>query len=258
VARILAVDDEPDLLLLLEATLRRAGHDVIAATTGEAAVAAVRDLRPALVVLDLALPGADGWSVLAQLRAHECEHVRATPVVMLTATNAAEAQARGAIEGAVCWLTKPVSVDRVLGAVEDALREPVEAQRQRARHRALRTIARIEGGAPDPAEDPPPHPHPRFAGLERRADPPPRLQGQSARDGTNGLQRLTARQRTVLTMVGRTPTIQAAAKALGVNRSSLYATIRRAAQRLGLPSASALIEQVRQSERAERAPEREP
>ena len=67
--RVLVVDDEPDIVALVAYHLARAGYRVSTAATGDDALRATREERPALVVLDLMLPGMSGFDVLEQLRA---------------------------------------------------------------------------------------------------------------------------------------------------------------------------------------------
>ncbi|MEO6878581.1 MAG: response regulator, partial [Gemmatimonadaceae bacterium] len=81
--RILVVDDEPDIVALVAYHLVKAGYRVSTASTGLDALDAARQERPALVVLDLMLPGASGYDVLEQLRAGAA--TREIAVLMLTA-----------------------------------------------------------------------------------------------------------------------------------------------------------------------------
>lgn len=69
VARILAVEDNPDNLELMTYLLQASGHAVISAMTGESGIALARSEQPALVILDIQLPDTDGYQVLSQLRA---------------------------------------------------------------------------------------------------------------------------------------------------------------------------------------------
>ncbi|NHW87482.1 response regulator transcription factor, partial [Escherichia coli] len=67
-ARLLVVEDDPNILELLSASLRFAGFDVATATSGSAALSAARDHRPDLVVLDVMLPDLDGFEVIRMMR----------------------------------------------------------------------------------------------------------------------------------------------------------------------------------------------
>jgi CheY-like chemotaxis protein len=68
-ALVLIVEDDPDVRNLISLRVKNLGHDVVTASTGEEALEVARRLSPALVVLDIGLPGIDGWEVLRRLRA---------------------------------------------------------------------------------------------------------------------------------------------------------------------------------------------
>jgi CheY-like chemotaxis protein len=244
-ATILVVDDEPDLALLAKVNLERHGHCVITAHDGDAALTAVGETAPDVLLLDVMMPETDGWTVLERLKAHGDERVRTIPVIMLTAIGEPIAKARGGIEGAVRWLTKPVDADELVAAVADAMDEPEPAQRRRAQSEALVRLARIERGDAD--DRPPPAPGPKLTSLER-----PRPVRVSARRGRRtyadiepGFSELTIIQRHVLEVLRTAPTAQAAAAELGTSRSSMYASLRRAARRLGFDGVSDLLEVLR-------------
>ena len=90
-AKLLVVDDEPNIRELLSASLRFAGFDVTTAEDGWRALDVADDLRPDLIVLDVMMPGLDGFSVLRQLR----ERRRHVPVIFLTAKDATEDRVHG-------------------------------------------------------------------------------------------------------------------------------------------------------------------
>jgi two-component system, OmpR family, phosphate regulon response regulator PhoB len=106
-ARVLVVDDEPDIVALVAYHLAKAGFRVSTAATGDEAVRAAREERPALVVLDLMLPGMSGFDVLEKLRAHDA--TREVAVLMLTARKEEPDRIRGLTLGADDYLTKPFS-----------------------------------------------------------------------------------------------------------------------------------------------------
>jgi len=105
--RILVVDDEPDIVALVAFHLAKAGFRVGTAATGADALAAAREERPALIVLDLMLPGMSGFDVLEQLRAAEA--TRGIAVLMLTARREEPDRIRGLSLGADDYLAKPFS-----------------------------------------------------------------------------------------------------------------------------------------------------
>ncbi len=84
-ARVLVVDDEPDIVLFAQVNLELHGHEVRTAADGEEALAAVEAEQPDVVVLDVMMPHLDGWGVLERLKAHDDPDIRTIPVMMLTA-----------------------------------------------------------------------------------------------------------------------------------------------------------------------------
>ncbi|NBW66337.1 response regulator, partial [bacterium] len=105
--RVLIVDDEPDIVALVVYHLAKAGYRVSTASSGPDALALAKRERPALIVLDLMLPGMSGFEVLEQLRANEA--TRHTAVLMLTARKEEPDRIRGLSLGADDYLTKPFS-----------------------------------------------------------------------------------------------------------------------------------------------------
>jgi two-component system phosphate regulon response regulator PhoB len=101
------VDDEPDIVALVAYHLAKAGYRVSTAATGPDALRAAREEHPALVVLDLMLPGMSGFDVLEKLRAHDATSEVA--VLMLTARKEEPDRIRGLTLGADDYLTKPFS-----------------------------------------------------------------------------------------------------------------------------------------------------
>jgi two-component system phosphate regulon response regulator PhoB len=118
--RILVVDDEPDIVALVAYHLARAGYRVSTAASGTEALTVARQERPALVVLDLMLPGLSGYDVLQQLRASE--ELRAIPVLMLTARREEQDRIRGLSLGADDYLTKPFSPQELVLRIGAILR----------------------------------------------------------------------------------------------------------------------------------------
>ena len=105
--RVLVVDDEPDIVALVAFHLARAGYRVSTAASGPEALEAARRERPALVVLDLMLPGLSGYDVLERLRAAPA--TKQIAVLMLTARREEQDRVRGLSLGADDYLTKPFS-----------------------------------------------------------------------------------------------------------------------------------------------------
>jgi two-component system, OmpR family, KDP operon response regulator KdpE len=115
--RILVVDDEPGILVYVGANLRAQGYEVATARNGQAALDAAALKPPDAVVLDLAMPGIDGYETLRRLREWTL-----APVIVLSA-HADEADKVRALDlGADDYLTKPFGVDELLARVRVALR----------------------------------------------------------------------------------------------------------------------------------------
>jgi two-component system alkaline phosphatase synthesis response regulator PhoP len=130
VTRILVVEDQRDLALGLRANLEVEGYDVDVANTGEDALSIATDRRPDVVILDIMLPGIDGYEVLAKLRSMELD----MPVLMLTARAEEVDKVRGFRTGADDYVTKPFGVMELLVRIQALLRRgpPREAPGPRA------------------------------------------------------------------------------------------------------------------------------
>ena len=118
--RILVVDDEPDIVALVVYHLAKAKYKVSSATSGSDALALAKRERPALVVLDLMLPGMSGFDVLDQLRADA--NTASIAVLMLTARKDEPDRIRGLELGADDYLTKPFSPQELVLRVGAILR----------------------------------------------------------------------------------------------------------------------------------------
>jgi DNA-binding response OmpR family regulator len=112
---VLLVDDEPNIVLSLEFLMNQAGYDVRIARDGDAALQAVRDRAPDLILLDVMTPGRDGYEVCQTIRANPAW--RNVKIVMLTAKSREVEREKGLALGADDYITKPFStrelVDRV-------------------------------------------------------------------------------------------------------------------------------------------------
>ena len=118
--RVLVVDDEPDIVALIVYHLAKAGYRVSTAATGPDGLEAARREHPALVILDLMLPGLSGYDVLEQLRA--AETTKGVGVLMLTARVEEQDRVRGLALGADDYLTKPFSPQELVLRVGAILR----------------------------------------------------------------------------------------------------------------------------------------
>jgi two-component system alkaline phosphatase synthesis response regulator PhoP len=106
-AKILAVDDEPELTDLMQFHLVRAGHEVITAANGWEAIASVKKQRPDIILLDLMLPDLDGFGVCEILRR---DPLTATiPIIIISAWASSDSRNLGLELGALDYITKPFS-----------------------------------------------------------------------------------------------------------------------------------------------------
>ncbi|HHY56249.1 MAG TPA: response regulator transcription factor [Chloroflexi bacterium] len=124
-ATILIVDDEPNIVELNRLYLEGAGYRVLTARTGAEALARFRSDHPDLVVLDLMLPGVDGWSVCREIRRES-----QTPIIMLTARTEDIDRILGLELGADDYMTKPYNPRELVARVRAVLRRtnpPTEA-----------------------------------------------------------------------------------------------------------------------------------
>ena len=121
VAKVLVVDDEPNIREVVGLYLRRDGHDVVSATDGEEALAVFREREPDLVVLDLMLPKIGGLEVCRRMRAE-----RRVPLIMLTARGEEEERVVGLSLGADDYVVKPFSPRELAARVTAVLRRVEE------------------------------------------------------------------------------------------------------------------------------------
>ena len=106
-ASILVVDDEPNIVLSLEFLLRQAGFRVRTVSDGEAALAAIAQEPPDLVLLDVMIPGRNGYAVCQEIRGNPAW--RDTRIIMLTAKGSDIQREKGLSLGADAYVTKPFS-----------------------------------------------------------------------------------------------------------------------------------------------------
>lgn len=116
-ARILVVDDEPRYIKLLRYNLESTGYEVITAATGEEALSLTALKKPDMIILDLRLPGLDGYEVCRRVREFSW-----VPIIMLTARGEERDKVEGLRLGADDYVTKPFSAEELLARVEAVLR----------------------------------------------------------------------------------------------------------------------------------------
>jgi DNA-binding response OmpR family regulator len=117
---ILVADDDEDILMLLTFHMERSGYEVVQARSGTEALEVAIDRRPALAVLDVMMPGIDGFEVTRELRADD--RTRSMPVVLLTARAQATDVAQGMAAGADEYVKKPFDPHDLRDRVERLLR----------------------------------------------------------------------------------------------------------------------------------------
>jgi two-component system phosphate regulon response regulator PhoB len=105
--KVLVVDDEPDILLLLTRTLRSENFDLITASDGEGALHLARIEFPDLILLDWHMPRLDGLAVSRELRAESDPRLSGVPIVLITAHASAQEMEEGFGAGVTDYLTKP-------------------------------------------------------------------------------------------------------------------------------------------------------
>ncbi len=116
-ARILVVDDEPDILLLHRLNLEGAGHQVLLAADGMKALERIDGDRPDMVVLDVMMPVLDGWGVLEALQTRSLR----PPVLVVSAKSAASDIEHAMSMGAAGYLAKPFNATTLLAEVNKLL-----------------------------------------------------------------------------------------------------------------------------------------
>lgn len=124
-ARLLVVDDEPNIVELLSASLRYAGFEVQTAQNGADALRIARAFRPDLLVLDVMMPGMDGFDVVRRLNG---EGPR-IPVLFLTARDATEDKVTGLTLGGDDYVTKPFSLEEVIARIRAVIRRSSSGSR---------------------------------------------------------------------------------------------------------------------------------
>ncbi len=123
---ILVIDDDRNILEIIKLYLNKEGYSVQVGERGDTALALFRETKPALVVLDVMLPGQDGWKVLHQLR-EESD----VPVIMLTAKNDTLDRVQGLDLGADDYMAKPFDAKELLARIKAVLRRSSVSEAER-------------------------------------------------------------------------------------------------------------------------------
>jgi len=129
--RILIVDDESAIRLVCQLNLDSAGFQTLEAADGETALALARAEHPDLILLDVMLPGIDGWDVAEELAAapETCE----IPILFLSARSGRSDQERGHEAGGLGYITKPFDPSELIDRVEEVLERALRGEREALR-----------------------------------------------------------------------------------------------------------------------------
>jgi len=117
--KILIVDDDADTRLLVSARLKKHQYDTVFAADALGAIAVARQAQPDAIILDLGLPGGNGFIVLQRLRTNTV--LAGIPVIILTADESPESEFKGLEAGAAAYLRKPVVEEALVAAVASAV-----------------------------------------------------------------------------------------------------------------------------------------
>ena len=143
-SRVLVVDDEEDVRILVCRLLSEMGYDVDSAGSGAEGIARLSAQRPDLLILDLMMPDVDGWAVLRHLKGEG----NPPPVVILTARGDHESFTRGIQEGASAYVFKPFRFHELIATCQALLlggakRQPAVRERRRDPRRVIMTEVRV-------------------------------------------------------------------------------------------------------------------
>ena len=123
---LLIVEDDPDILKLLDATLTFKGYRVITAHNGKEGLEAIQKKRPALVIADIMMPTLDGFGLVHRMRINP--QTRDIPVVFITATYVAREDRDFALSfGATRFMQKPLDLEKFLAIIGELLEQPLPA-----------------------------------------------------------------------------------------------------------------------------------
>lgn len=117
--KILLVDDEPNILIALEFLVRQEGYQVFKAHTGEEALRIITTHHPQIVVLDVMMPGMDGFEVARRIRSDET--YEDTQIIFLTAKGTQEDRFRGYASGGEVYVTKPFDNKELINVINEAV-----------------------------------------------------------------------------------------------------------------------------------------
>ena len=120
-SKVLVVDDSPTVLQMVSVALRTHGYEVVTAANGEEGLRKAADERPHLVLLNIMMPGLNGYEVIRKLR-----QVSQVPVIMVTAKEEKYLGGLFSLERISGWIEKPFEIDKLLQKVDEALGQKKE------------------------------------------------------------------------------------------------------------------------------------
>lgn len=121
IKKILLIEDDPEERLTLSRALKKEGYIVFEAPTGEEGIKVFKEGKPDLVILDVVLPGIDGWEVLKRIKKGPLS--RKTPVMMLTGKTKNADKIKGYEIGADYYVTKPYDINKLILVIKSLISE---------------------------------------------------------------------------------------------------------------------------------------
>jgi DNA-binding response OmpR family regulator len=131
VTRVLVIDDEAPIRLLCRVNLEAEGMNVLEASDGDSGLTKAREERPDVILLDVMMPGRNGWEVAEELLADD--RTSGIPIVFLTARAEVKDRARGIDLGGVDYVTKPFNPIELAPLVQDLVRRVESGERDELR-----------------------------------------------------------------------------------------------------------------------------
>lgn len=239
-ATLLVIDEPRERVERWRPELEASGYRIVSSEPDGAGEIRLAGNLPDVIVL--AAPSAEcrAWDVLGALR-RAGSGLGTVPVVVIVEAGALEDGLRGAIEGAVRCLAEPVEPGALRAALDVVLAPdapPQPEQQRRSRQRALEVLARIEARGAASDDDV----HPRLVHLTRLEHGPIRSTASDpSADARSRLGTLTAKQRSLLSLVEAEGGVTAAAARLETSRGNVYAGLRRIVHRLGIRDTGELL-----------------
>ena len=139
--RVLVVDDEPPIRLLCRVNLEAEGMQVVEASDGPGGLEKAREERPDVILLDVMMPGLDGWQVAEELL--EDERTKGIPIIFLTARAEFRDRARGLDLGGVDYVTKPFNPIELAPLVEDLVARVGRGERDSLRREKIAELREL-------------------------------------------------------------------------------------------------------------------